>query len=284
MFIKYFVQMKWLQQGFDFFINSSIHVALSVYALSWMTLLEFELPYDKNVLYAIFFATISGYNFVKYFGLAKFHHRRLENRLKWIQILSFISFVLMVFYSLKLHKPTLIILGIFGLITFLYAIPFLPKRLLMDKNHNLRSISGIKIHVIALVWSGVTVGIPLINNAYEIDTDVAIVLLQRFAFVMVLMLPFEIRDLQYDSLRLSTIPQKIGVKLTKIMGILLLMVFYISNFFKDAINHKLLLSYLVITLITATFLLLSKERQPKFYSSFWVESIPIIWLVLTLIL
>ena len=275
--------MRWLQQGFDFFINSSIHVALSVFALSWMTLLEFQIPYDKDVLYAIFFATISGYNFVKYFGLAKFHHRRLENRLKWIQILSFISFILMIFYVLKLNQTTLIVLGIFGLITFLYAIPFLPKRLLLDKNHNLRSISGIKIHVIALVWSGVTVMIPLINNNYEIDTDVLIVLLQRFAFVMVLMLPFEIRDLQYDSVQLSTIPQKIGVKPTKIMGLLLLIVFYILNFFKDTISNEFLLSYWVIASIAAIFLLLSKERQPKFYSSFWVESIPIIWLILTLI-
>lgn len=276
--------MRRLQQGFDFFINSSIHVALSVYALSWITLLEFQIPYDKDLLYTVFFATISGYNFVKYFGLAKFHHRRLENRLKWIQILSFISFILMLFYSLKLHKTTLIILGSFGLITFLYAIPFLPKRLLLDKNHNLRSISGIKIYVIALVWSGVTVLIPLINNAYEINTDVIIVLLQRFSFVMVLMLPFEIRDLQYDSLRLSTIPQKIGVKPTKIMGMLLLLIFYFLNFFKDEIQHKLVFSYLVIALITTVFLLLSKERQPKFYSSFWVESIPILWLILTLIL
>lgn len=276
--------MRWLQQGFDFFINSSIHVALSVYALSWMTLLEFQIPYDKDVLCAIFFATISGYNFVKYFGLAKFHHRRLENRLKWIQILSFISFILMLFYVLKLQKTTLIIFGVFGLITFLYAIPFLPKRLLIDKNHNLRSISGIKIHVIALVWSGVTVVIPLINNDYEINADVVIVMLQRFVFVMVLMLPFEIRDLQYDSLRLSTIPQKIGVKSTKVMGILLLLFFYVLNFFKDTINNELLLSYLVIAVTTAVFLLLSKERQPKFYSSFWVESIPIIWLILTLIL
>ena len=276
--------MKWLRQGFDFFINSSIHVALSVYALSWMTLLEFELPYDKNVLYAIFFAAISGYNFVKYFGLAKFHHRRLENRLKWIQIVSLFSFILMIFYGLEFNTTTLIVLAIFGLITFLYAIPFLPKRLLIDKNHNLRSISGIKIHVIALVWSGVTVVIPLINNNYGLNSDVIIVLLQRFMFVMVLMLPFEIRDLQYDSLRLSTIPQKIGVKSTKIIGVILVVLFYFLNFFKDTIANEMLLSYLVISVIATVFLVFSKKRQLKYYSSFWVESIPIVWLVLTLIL
>ena len=47
--------MRRLQQGFDFFINSSIHVALSVYALSWITLLEFQIPYDKDLLYTVFF-------------------------------------------------------------------------------------------------------------------------------------------------------------------------------------------------------------------------------------
>ena len=34
---------------------------------------------------------------------------------------------------------------------------------------------------------------------------------QRFLFVVVAILPFEIRDIQYDSLKLSTIPQQIGV-------------------------------------------------------------------------
>ncbi len=258
-------------------------MALSVYALSWITLLEFDIPYDKHVLYVIFFGTVSGYNFVKYYGLAKFHHRRLENRLKRVQMVSFFSFLLMVFYGFELAANTLIVLSVFGLITFLYAIPFLPKRLLYSQQ-NLRSVSGVKIHVIALVWCGVTVFIPLVNNSYELDGNVFITALQRFIFVLVLMLPFEIRDMRQDSLKLSTIPQKIGVKTTKILGTVLLAVFFLLNFFKDTVNQKFLLPYLVIAVVTAIFVLFSKEQQNSYYSSFWVEGIPLLWLLLVLVL
>ena len=46
------------------------------------------------------------------------------------------------------------------------------------------------------------------------------------------MLPFEIRDMQYDSLKLSTIPQRIGVMKTKIIGVFMLL-FFLLEFFKD---------------------------------------------------
>ena len=76
-------------------MNSSIHVALAVYAMTWITLLSFDLAYDENALYFVFYATITAYNFVKYFGLAKFHHRRLASWLKAIQVFSAIAFILM---------------------------------------------------------------------------------------------------------------------------------------------------------------------------------------------
>ena len=196
--------MKVLKQIFDFYINSSIHVALAVVSLSWLTILEFNVNNDQDILYFIFFASVTGYNFVKYFGLAKFHHRGLANWLKLIQVFSFFCFILMCFYALRLSTDVLIYIGIFGLITFLYAIPFLPKHLLFDEKQNLRNIGGVKIYIIALVWSGVTVLLPILNSSIHFSSDIVITGLQRFVFVIVLMLPFEIRDLQYDSLKLST--------------------------------------------------------------------------------
>ena len=79
--------MKVLQQLFNFYLNASVHVALAVYALTYITLIAFEITYHEAVLYFVFYATITGYNFVKYFGLAKFHHRSLAAWLKAIQIL-----------------------------------------------------------------------------------------------------------------------------------------------------------------------------------------------------
>ena len=274
--------MKALKQIFDFYINSSIHVALAVVSLSWLTLFEFQALGNKTILYFIFFASITGYNFVKYFGLAKFHHRSLANWLKIIQIFSLISFVLMCYYAFQIQIKTFIYLAILGLITFLYAIPFLPKHFLYDEKQNLRSVGGIKIYVIAFVWSSVTVFIPLVNNGVHISNEVFITALQRFIFVIVLTLPFEIRDLKFDSLKLATIPQKIGERWTKIIGVMLLLVFYALEYLKPEVLLKEQIVLLIIAVITLFSLIKANRDQGNYYSGFWVEGIPILWLLLTL--
>jgi hypothetical protein len=266
----------------NFYINSSIHVALAVYALTWVTLLQFGLDYDENVLYFVFFATITGYNFVKYFGVAKFHHRSLAGWLKVIQVFSLIAFVAMSYYAFQLEMKTLLLISVFGLITFLYAMPLIPMRYFRDSQKNLREIGGLKVYVIALVWTFTTVLLPLIDNEVSFNTDVVITSVQRFVFVIVLMLPFEIRDLNYDSLKLATIPQKIGIKNTKIIGVLLLMVFFFLDYFKDDLTGNSIVSTLMILFVTLLFLILSNKKQSKYYSAFWVESVPIIWLVILL--
>ena len=274
--------MRLIKQLFDFYLNSSIHVALAVYALGWITLIQFDVSYDENILYFIFFATITGYNFVKYFGIAKFHHRSLTDALKIIQVFSLVCFLLLCYFAIQLQLKTLISIGVFGLITFLYAIPFLPKNFYLDNQQNLRDVSGLKVYVIALVWTGVTVFLPLINDDVHLNADVYITAFQRFVFVVVLMLPFEIRDLKFDSLKLATIPQKIGVKYTKIIGFFLLLLLFVSEFFKDELSYESLLKTLIIVLITICFVFFTNKKRNRYYSSFWVESIPIIWLLIIL--
>ena len=274
--------MQVLKQLLNFYINSSIHVGLAAFALTWVTLIQFELEYDANVLYFVFYASVTGYNFVKYFGVAKFHHRSLAGWLKAIQILSFVAFLALIYYAFMLKISTLILITLLGLITFLYAIPILPQKYFIDDQKNLRQISGLKVYVIALVWTFATVIVPLINNDVEINTDVIIVSVQRFCYVLVLMLPFEIRDLNYDSLKLSTIPQKIGVKKTKLIGVFLLMLFFMLDYFKDELIGFEILATLIITFITLLFLLFSNKNQSKYYSAFWIESLPIVWLCILL--
>jgi len=182
-----------------------------------------------------------------------------------------------------LQFETLIFVVACGVLTFLYAIPVLPKQLFVDNQQNLRSISGLKIYIIALVWSGVTVFLPLVNNGVSLESpEVMVTAVQRFVLVIALTIPFEIRDLQYDSLKLSTIPQQMGVRRTKIMGVLLLMLFFILGFFKEEVTMKHIVILLVITLTTLLFLLFSKKDQGPYYSGFWVEGIPIFWLLLIL--
>jgi hypothetical protein len=236
------------------------------------------------VLPFVFFATITGYNFVKYFGVAKFHHRSLATWLKAIQVFSFLAFLGTCYYALKLTIDSIIYLAIFGLVTFLYAIPLLPMQYFRDSQKNLRQIGGLKIYIIALVWAFTTAFLPLIEKGYPISGDVVITGIQYFIFVIVLMLPFEIRDLIYDNLKLGTIPQRIGVKNTKLIGAILLLFFFLLEFFKNEVKETALISNAIVLSITLVFLLFAHKEQTKYYSAFWVESIPGIWLLILLML
>jgi len=120
--------------------------------------------------------------------------------------------------------------------------------------------------------------LPFVDNGIALTMDVLLTSLQRFLLVIVLMLPFEIRDLNYDSLKLGTIPQKIGVKNTKIIGVLLLMVFFFE------LTGNSILSMLIMLVVTLLFLVFSSKNQSRYYSAFWVESLPVMWLVSLLML
>ncbi|SDS70227.1 UbiA prenyltransferase family protein [Winogradskyella sediminis] len=277
--------MEVFKRLFNFYLNSSIHVALAALSLVWVTIIELNLECDTALLCFVFFATVTGYNFVKYFGVAKFHHRSLASWLKAIQLFSFVAFVAMCYFVLKLNVETLIVIGVLGIITFFYAIPIMvPKRYLFDDHKNLRQVSGLKVYLIALIWMFTTVILPIVNGDIAINFDVIITSVQRFSYVLVLMLPFEIRDLNFDSLKLATIPQKIGVVKTKIFGAILLMVFLLLEVLKVKSNQESVISTMSMTLITLTLLLYSNKNQSKYFSAFWVESLPIIWLLILLLL
>ena len=274
--------MRIFKHIFDFYINASIHVALAAYAFTFITLKQLNISYDLEVLNFVFFGSISGYNFVKFFGLAKFHHRSLANWIRVIQIFSIFCFVVMCIFASKLETNTLLIVVAMAVITFFYATPFLPKELFLDKTYNLRTISGLKVYVIAFVWTIVTVVLPVANNGYPLSFDVFIISFQRYLFVIVLILPFDIRDLLYDSLRLSTIPQKIGIKKTKYLGFLLLIINILLEFFKDELDIRRVMIFFVIILIAFLFILFSSKDRGRNYSAFWVEGLPIFWLILIL--
>lgn len=270
--------MSFLKTIFDFYINSSIHVALAVYAFARMTALYFGITYQEDLGYFIFFATISGYNFVKYAGVAKLHHMSLTKNLRVIQLFSLACFIAMCWFGYQLPIRTLFFFVPFGVLTVLYAVPFLS-----GFQKNLRSIGHLKVLVIALIWAAVTVLLPVYHVDNPIDTNAILLTIQRFLIVVVLILPFDIRDLKYDEISLQTIPQKIGVPQTKKFG-LALMLFAITIEFIIVPNPAFKNVYMIFFFVILVFLMRAKETQPKYYSSFFVEAIPILWWLSLLII
>ncbi|MES2574658.1 MAG: hypothetical protein V4572_06930 [Bacteroidota bacterium] len=268
--------MKVLKKVIDFYIQSSIHVALSVYSLVQMTYFMFHIPEDKPIANFAFFGTIVGYNFVKYDSFARTNNVQLRASLKLIILFSAFSFLAVGFYFFQLQRLTQIVsVGVLSL-TLLYTLPFFPNR------KNARNWAGVKIYIVSLCWVGVTLILPIIDSGIVITSDFYLKSIQRFILVFVLILIFEIIDLTNDDPHLQTVPQQIGVKRTKNLGYILLMIFsaleFLNSNFKSNIGH--LLYVIAISLITVLFLAFANERRSKYYTSFWAESIPILWWLL----
>ena len=272
--------MKVLKSVLQFYINSSIHVALSVYSLVQMTNFMFQIPEDKPMANFAFFGTIVGYNFVKYDSLARTNKVQLRISLKLIIVFSALSFFAVGFYFFQLQHITQIVsVGVLS-VTLLYTLPFFPNR------KNARNWAGVKIYIVALCWVGVTLALPILNAGIPITTDFFLKSIQRFILVFVLILIFEIIDLANDDPHLKTVPQQIGVKRTKNLGYVLLTIFCVLELFNSNFNYNInhLILVIVIAVITALFLAFANEKRSKYYTSFWTEIIPIFWWVCVLLL
>lgn len=264
--------MKLLQGVFAFYINSSIHVALAVISLLAITVLEYRLQIPKELWAFVFLGTLTGYNFVKYAEVAGLHHHRLTQSLRAIQVFSAVCFVMLGFIAFRLSFDVLIITTAFGLATFFYAVPFVRSK-------NLRNFAGIKIFVVAFVWAGVTVILPFVASEMTITADVLLTFFQRIFIVVALILPFEIRDVPYDGLNLKTLPQLLGVRNTKLLGEAVLLFCLVFEFFKVDFEVAYIVSLLVFCSVLGWLLVISKRGQNRYFSSFWVESLPIFWLL-----
>ena len=99
-----------------------------------------------------------------------------------------------------------------------------------------------------------------------------------------LILIFEINDLANDDPHLQTVPQKIGVKRTKVLGLWLIILFFFLEFLKSNFNQKQIVVNFILVVLVSLFLLFANENRVKFYTSFWVESIPIFWWLLVIFL
>lgn len=268
--------MNSIRKVFDLYINSSIHVSIAILSFTILTFFEHHLALDKNFLGFIFFAGITGYNFVKFSGIAQLHHATLTRNLRLIQLFSLFCFIAMIYFAWHLALRTWIAGGVLGILTGLYAVPVSGK--------TLRNLSGMKIFVIALVWAGSTVLLPLIEADKILDMDSLVDFIQRLMLALALTLPFEIRDLKFDHEELGTIPQQIGLRETKVFGTVLFLIIFIIELFQKEFNSAYFIATALTCLLGAFFLWNSRLDQKKYYASFWVEAAPIFYLGVFLML
>jgi hypothetical protein len=270
--------MKALQRFFDFYLDASVHVAFAVLSLVHVTYITLNITVDIHLCWFLFFSSISCYNFIKYGVEAEKYIVVANSYQRGIQFLSFLCLLIAGYHAYFLNFETYSGIAVLLILTGIYALPVLPV------SKNLRSWGGLKIFVVALVWSAATVVLPILSNDLLFSWDFGVEAFQRFLFILVLMIPFEIRDLSYDAPELKTLPQRYGVANTKIFGAFMTLLFFVTTFLKDDIGRSELIAKGLAFLSLGVLMFVTKRNQPKYFASFLVESIPIVYCVVLLAL
>ncbi len=93
---------------------------------------------------------------------------------------------------------------------------------------NLRELPHLKAHLIALTWTGIIVVFPIVNENIHNWEILLVFIPVHYLYFVAVSIPFDIRDLKYDSPSQRTIPQVVGVQNAKIISIALLMLVLVS--------------------------------------------------------
>ncbi len=268
-----------MQKLFNFYVYSNIHVGIATACLVVISGVNVEGISVSYSPYFVFFSTVFAYHFIRVFENCACHYREVMTYLmkqsKEVLFVGFFSLIGSLFFGVLIGVQNLLIVLPAALLTFWYAIPFFK---LKGKRISLRNYPTLKILSIALVWAVLTVLFPLQDAIY--NSQVWLEFVQRFFLIMALVIPFDIRDLNHDATHLQTLPQKIGISKAKIVSIGYLVVFIVLGFVKAPLYSTTFYVELLLFIVSLLLLVKTKEKQSKYYASFWVESVPIIWLTL----
>ena len=183
---------------------------------------EFELAYAVF----LFFSTLFIYNLLR---IIKFQFNPDSAQAKHFKedqpmhiVLSVFSLLgaLFVYMATELFRDiylnVLLIVG--SIISVFYALPFIVKS---NKNLALRDMPYMKVFLIGIVWSLLCFYYPTRNHPYTRELT-----LSGFLYIFSITIPFDIRDLPFDTPNQKTIPQLFGWRAAKLITVLINCVYF----------------------------------------------------------
>lgn len=260
---------------FDYYINSSLHVSFCIISYIITIKLINEFPFDWENISFIFFTTFFTYNFIKFYEGVLSKNRPISLVLKFFFSKVLIAFLISIYLFFDLSNSQQVIVLVISVLTILYTIPIIS-------NFTLRGNPIIKIFTVAFCWTMMIVFLPFFEM---MDTyNMFYYSLLIFCLVTAQMIPFEIRDKHKDMYNVKTIIHIYGTKNSKLIGYCILITSLIPMILLHYLSEDLISnnSTALIILVTGVLIYLSSEKQNKYYSSFTVESIPVIWLLIEL--
>jgi 4-hydroxybenzoate polyprenyltransferase len=270
--------MKNIQrQILDFLLFSNIFIALCAVAQAMVTYQLLNAEPDKYVLGFLFFSTLAMYNYSILLAKPKHPEQSSFRRVRWIFshyrltiTITIIAILSILPLALFLSATSLILLSFLAALSVAYNLPIFT---IDDKKYGLRNIPGIKLFLIAMIWSLSCVLLPIVEmenrQLITVSTEDTILLIaKRFLFVAAITVPFDIRDLFQDKLyELKTIPVVLGERKAYLFCLLLLAIYVVLLFLFNN-NFDLNFVGLTITIIITGWLIFKSEWERNEYYYF----------------
>lgn len=213
-----------------------------------------------------FFTALSAYNFQRIYKLKSATPQ--TEWLVWVQLnkkyltrLTFVSAVigsiLMILFT-TITAQIILLLACLTLITVLYVVPIGKK--------SLREIAGLKIFLVAFVWTGLLVVYPMLNGNIPLEPYWKEIT-GLFLFFFAVTIPFDIRDLKFDLPSQKTLPQMLGVKESKILASAFILIFFVftANFNQEIWKTLLLALFCLSVILLIAFT--KPQRSAYFFAT-----------------
>jgi 4-hydroxybenzoate polyprenyltransferase len=264
-------------------LYSNIYIALCAVAMTLQTclLLQLQLRPLIPLLVLIFCATLIIYALHRLVSLTKVQAVKVGTRF-WL-IASYKGFLRFLIVAssfvcsvclLFLNYGVQVVLIPATIISIAYVFPFIgqQKRRLRDYNY-------LKIFLIALIWSLVTVALPILESQSSFAAQEFGMVSERFLFIFIITLPFDIRDLDIDRRNaVQTIPALIGQKATFYLGLscLIFWVFIVYLLYPFVVFLPLLLT----AFVTLFFIKYASQQQHDYFFTAGVDGLMLLQFIL----
>ncbi len=263
--------MNWFKDLFELYLKASLHVSISVWSLYKITFFYLNSSQNYYLDWLVFSSSIVAYNLIKFTPVLIQNKKSISASVLILTFFSFFSGFFCFFYIDLLTQ-------IFFLFSFVIVLFYSTPTFFTV--FNLRNYKGLKIFIVSLVWTIVTYFSLISQMNLVYDLSYITLAIQRFVFVFVLTIPFDIRDINVDKIELKTIPQILGIRRSKLLGILLLIFNTSIFYFIGKISLIFILVEVFINLILGLLLIISDPKKPLNFTRFWVEGVPIIWVII----
>ena len=270
----------------DFFLFSNIFIGLCAVAQAALTYHLINAKCDKYVLGLLFCSTVALYNFSMLLAKPANPQKSPFRRVRWIFgnyrfmiTITLISVVSLIPLGLFLSSAAQVLMFFLGVIAVAYNLPLFTVG---DKKFGLRNIPGLKLFLIALIWSLSCVLLPIIETGMPIPSSDTIVLIaKRFLFIAAITVPFDIRDLFQDkSNDLKTIPVVFGEKKAYLFCQVLLLIYLSLLFlFTKSIDADFVGITLTI-LLTGWLIFKSNFKKNEYYYFLYLDGTMILQLTM----